>query len=148
MVERPSSTYGEFGDTHDAQYFKPESPYFVGDCMPFYHDGTFRLFYLLDENHHAARDGLGGHQWAQASSQDLVHWQHHPLAIPITQDREGSICTGSVFFHEGTYYGFYATRMRDHTQHLSLAASRDGIHFEKTEPNPFIMDPRIWLLRK
>ncbi len=42
------------------QYFKPEGPYFVGDCMPFYHDGTFRLFYLLDENHHAARDGLGG----------------------------------------------------------------------------------------
>ena len=130
------------------QYFKPQGSYFVGDCMPFYHDGTFRLFYLLDENHHAARDGLGGHQWAQASSQDLVHWQQHPLAIPITQDREGSICTGSVFFHEGTYYGFYATRMRDHTQHLSLAASRDGIHFEKTEPNLFIMDPRIWLLRK
>ena len=123
------------------QYFKPQGPYFVGDCMPFYHDGTFRLFYLLDENHHAARDGLGGHQWTQASSQDLVHWQHHPLAIPITQDREGSICTGSVFFHQGTYYGFYATRMRDHTQHLSLATSRDGIHFEKTEPNPFASPP-------
>lgn len=123
------------------QYFKPQDPYFVGDCMPFYHDRTFRLFYLLDENHHAARDGLGGHQWAQASSQDLVHWQHHPLAIPITEDREGSICTGSVFFQEGVYYGFYATRMRDYTQHLSLATSHDAIHFEKIAPNPFASPP-------
>ena len=123
------------------QYFKPQAPFYVGDCMPFFHGGIFRLFYLLDENHHAARDGLGGHQWAQASSEDLVHWQHHPLAIAISEDREGSICTGSVFFHEGTYYGFYATRMRDYTQHLSCATSQDGIHFAKTEPNPFASPP-------
>lgn len=123
------------------QYFKPQGPYFVGDCMPFYHEGTFRLYYLLDEQHHAARDGLGGHQWAQASSQDLVHWQHHPLAIPITHDDEGSICTGSVFFHAGTYYGFYATRRRDYTQHLGLATSHDALQFEKTQPNPLASPP-------
>jgi sucrose-6-phosphate hydrolase SacC (GH32 family) len=123
------------------QYYKPQGPYFVGDCMPFYHDGLFRLYYLLDEQHHAARDGLGGHQWAQAASTDLVHWQHHPLAIPITEEREGSICTGSVFFHDGAYYGFYATRLRDYTQHLSLATSRDAVHFEKTQPNPFASPP-------
>src|SRR5512137_419921 len=109
------------------QYFKPEGNYFAGDCMPFYHAGTFRLYYLLDENHHGALGGLGGHQWAQASSSDLVHWEHHPLAIPLTEEHEGSICTGSVFFYQDTYYGFYATRMRDWTQHLSLATSRDGI---------------------
>ena len=95
------------------QYFKPEGDLFVGDCMPFFHAGTFRLFYIRDENHHGALGGLGGHQRAQASSENLINWEHHPLAIPITEDREGSICTGSVFFHEGTYYGFYATRMRD-----------------------------------
>ena len=66
------------------QYFKPDNDFFVGDCMPFYHAGTFRLFYLLDENHHGALGGLGGHQWAQASSRDLVRWDHHPLAIPLT----------------------------------------------------------------
>ena len=123
------------------QYFKPDGDFFVGDCMPFYHAGTFRLFYLLDENHHGALGGLGGHQWTQASSQDLIYWDHHPLAIPLTDDREGSICTGSVFFHDDTYYGFYATRMRDRTQHLSLATSRDGVRFEKTAPNPFASPP-------
>ena len=124
------------------QYYKPEGARYVGDCMPFYHDGTFRLFYLLDEGHHTALGGLGGHQWAQASTEDLVHWTHHPLAIPITEEREGSICTGSLFWHDGTYYAFYATRMRDRTQHVSLATSQDGIHFFKTRPNPLISPPR------
>lgn len=119
------------------QYFKPEGDYFVGDCMPFYHAGVFRLFYLIDEGHHQALGGLGGHQWAQASTVDLKTWVHHPLAISIMEEREASICTGSVLHHDGTYYGFYATRMRDRSEHLSLAVSEDGVHFRKTLPNPF-----------
>jgi hypothetical protein len=115
------------------QYFTLQDNQYVADCMPFFHDGVFRLFYLVDKGHHTDLKGLGGHQWAQASSRDLVHWEHHGLAIAITQEGEGSICTGSVFFHEGTYYAFYATRMSDRTEHLSLATSRDGIHFEKTD---------------
>ncbi len=124
------------------QYFKPADPrLFVGDCMPFYHDGTFHLYYLQDENHHQALGGLGGHQWAHASTTDLVHWTHHPMAIPISADWECSICTGSTFYHAGTFYGFYATRTRDKSEHLSLAVSADGIHFIKTEPNPFASPP-------
>ncbi len=120
------------------QYFKPHDPrQFVGDCMPFFHQGVFHLFWLLDENHHHSLGGLGAHQWAHATTTDLVHWEHHPLAIPITAEREGSICTGSVFFHEGLFRAYYATRMRDRVEHLSLAVSSDGIRFEKTEPNPF-----------
>lgn len=123
------------------QYFTPAGGVFAGDCMPFFHDGVFHLYYLRDEQHHQALGGLGGHQWAHASTRDLVHWTHHPLAIPITEKREGSICTGSVFYHAGTYYGFYATRTRDRTQHLSLAISRDGILFDKVEPNPLASPP-------
>lgn len=125
------------------QYFKPfESHLFAGDCMPFFHAGTFHVYYLQDENHHGALGGLGGHQWAHASSTDLVHWTHHPLAIAIMQEWEKSICTGSTFFHEGTYYGFYATRMEDWTQHLSLATSPDGITFHKVAPNPMASPPK------
>jgi hypothetical protein len=120
------------------QYFKPaEEGQFVGDCMPFFHEGVFHLFWLLDEGHHHARGGLGCHQWAHSTTTDLVHWEHHPLAIPITNEREGSICTGSVFYHDGVYRAYYATRYPDWTEHLSLATSTDGIHFEKAEPNPF-----------
>ncbi len=67
-----------------------------------------------------------------------MNWTEHPLAIPITRESEGSICTGSVFFHDKTYYGFYATRGMDRAEKLSLATSSDGIHFTKTEPNPFL----------
>ncbi len=125
------------------QYFKPSGNHlFVGDCMPFFHDGTFHLFYLLDEDHHAMRNRLGGHQWAHATSTDLMQWTHHPLAIGITNEWEGSICTGSTLYANGLFYGFYATRMRDRTQHLSLATSHDGIHFQKIEPNPLASPPQ------
>ncbi len=60
------------------------------------------------------------------------------MAIPCTEEWEGSICTGSTFYHDGTFYGFYATRLTsDRTEKLSLAVSKDGITFEKTLPNPF-----------
>jgi len=119
------------------QYFKPAgASTFAGDAMPFTHDGIFHLIYLLDQGHHQDLSGLGGHQWAHATTTDLIHWEHHPLAIAITEPWEGSICTGSVFVHDGTFYAFYATRMRDWTQHLGLATSTDGIHFEKQAPNP------------
>ncbi|MBM3240537.1 hypothetical protein FJZ31_29995 [Candidatus Poribacteria bacterium] len=124
--------------TFSAQYWRPKGHNTnVGDCMPFFHDGIFHLFYLFDRRHHRSKWGLGAHQWAHTSTTDLIHWKHHPMAIPITEQWESSICTGSVFFHNGTYYGFYATRMPDRTQHLGLAISTDGINFQKTEPNPF-----------
>jgi hypothetical protein len=73
------------------QYFTPDGDFFVGDCMPFFHEGTFHLFYLLDEQHHQGKGGLGGHQWAHASSTDLEHWIHHPLALAIDEEWECSI---------------------------------------------------------
>jgi hypothetical protein len=124
------------------QYFKPPLPHlFAGDCMPFSYAGQFFLYYLLDEGHHQGLRGLGGHQWALATSHDLVEWTHHPLALPITADWEGSICTGSVLHHAGRFYAFYATRRRDFTQHLSLAVSRDGLSYEKLDPNPLFLPP-------
>lgn len=105
--------------------------------MPFFHAGVFHLYYLLDENHHQGKGELGGHQWAHASTRDLRYWQHHPLALGIDEGWEASICTGSVFFHASTYYAFYATRLPDRSEHLSVATSPDGIRFTKTTPNPF-----------
>lgn len=124
-------------DTGTMQYSRGPGGGSVGDCLPFFHDGVYHFYYLLDRRHHRSKAGLGAHQWAHSSSADLVRWTHHPLAIPITEQREGSICTGSMFFDGGTWYAFYATRMPDRSEHLSLAMSSDGIRFEKTLPNPF-----------
>lgn len=107
----------------------------VGDCMPFFHNGRFHLFYLFDRRHHGSKWRLGAHQWAHASSTDLKTWEHHPFAVPISRQWEGSICTGSTFFHQGTYYAFYAARMHDaRPGQLTVSTSTDGIHFTKGDP--------------
>ncbi|HEY3281344.1 MAG TPA: glycoside hydrolase family 32 protein [Armatimonadota bacterium] len=122
------------------QYWRPGRHFYVGDCLPFYHGGVFHFAYLLDRGHHTSKGGLGAHQWVQTTSTDLVHWQDEPMMIPVTDQREGSICTGSVYPHEGTYYAFYATRLGDWSEHLSLAVSPDGIHYTKTQPT-LILSP-------
>jgi beta-fructofuranosidase len=125
------------------QYYKPELPQcFVGDCMPFFHDGVYHLFYLLDENHHSGKGGRGGHMWAHASTSDLVQWAHHPLAIELGADGEiddASICTGSIFHHDGTYYAFYAARTTAREgERVCMATSRDGVTFRKHPQRPLV----------
>ena len=131
------------------QYWKPEAEdQFVGDMMPFWDGRRFHLFYLLDRNHHAEQGGLGGHQWAHASTADLIHWEHHPLALPIGQsgstDQHG-ICTGSIFEHNGQYHAYYATRVRrpdsSVMEVICQATSSDLVHFEKSPHNPMFSAP-------
>lgn len=124
------------------QYYKPNAPdEWVGDCMPFFDGKLFHFYYLLDEGHHQALGGLGGHQWAHATSPDLVTWTHHPLALAITEDEEVSICTGSIFAHGGVYYAFHAVRRPDKTQRLGIATSDDSIHFVKHPVPPHAEPP-------
>jgi len=133
--------------TTNIQYFKPaEEHLFSGDCMPYYNKGTFYLYWLLDEGHHAGLGGLGGHQWALSTSTDLVNWKHHPVALGIENEEwEKSICTGSVIVEKEKFYAFYSTRVKEgekvHEQ-LSYAISSDGGYtYVKQEPNPFYYPP-------
>jgi len=121
------------------QYYRPHHPdWHVGDCLPMWHDGTFHFYYLGDKRHHGSKNGLGAHQWAHVSSRDLKRWTFHDFAVPVSEQWEGSICTGSMFWHDGTYHAFYATRRTDNrAEYLSLATSADGIAFTKQQPNPF-----------
>lgn len=99
------------------------------------------MYWLLDEGHHSALNGLGGHQWCVSTSSDLKSWRHHPIAIGIDENWEKSICTGSVTFDGKQYYAFYATRLITQddqiNEQLSYAVSKDGLTFKKQKPNPF-----------
>ncbi|MDQ2731587.1 MAG: hypothetical protein M3Y56_08005, partial [Armatimonadota bacterium] len=96
----------------------------------------------------AEQGGLGGHQWAHASTSNFITWDHHPLALPIgppgSVDQHG-ICTGSIFEHEDVYNAFYATRIRNGDGSVSevvcRATSRDLIHFDKSPTNPLFPAP-------
>jgi len=105
----------------------------AGDCMPFYHDGVYHLFYLFDRRSHKSKWGLGAHQWAHVSSRDLLNWKRHPLAVAIDSQSEGSICTGSVIYHDGMFWAFYSVRMSDKSPAgIAWATSTDCISFTKT----------------
>lgn len=128
------------GNGENLQYWCPPNAYGVGDCMPFFQDGIFHFLYLLDRGHHSSKNGKGAHQWIQATSRDLIHWEHQPFVVPITRQNEGSICTGCVFFHDGVYHAFYANRSLDRGGILETSVSRDGIHFEK-QSGPLVLMP-------
>jgi hypothetical protein len=122
------------------QYWKPRGyNAWAGDCMPFFHDGTFHLFYLFDRHHHGSKWGQGAHQYAHLSSKDLVHWQEHPLAVPIVRQWECSMGTCDCIWHQGVYHMFYTDcgsrcEYNDKPQKGSwifAATSTDGIHFHK-----------------
>lgn len=116
------------------EFWKPRGDSAVGDCMPFFDGERWHLYYLQDRHAHRSKWGLGAHQWAHVSTADLERWEHHPLSVPITDAREGSICTGSVFLRDGEYRAYYAVRTIDGSPApLSVAVSRDGIRFAKTE---------------
>ncbi len=131
------------------QYWKPDAgDEFAGDIMPYWDGERFHLFYLLDHNHHADFGGLGGHHWAHASTADLAHWRHHPLAVPRGEPGaydENGICTGSIFECDGVYHAFYASRIRraDGSVHeaVSRAQGSDLVHFDKSPGNPLFFAP-------
>lgn len=128
--------------TGNMQYFAPVGTnLFVGDCIPYFKDGTYYLYWLIDSSHHASLGGLGGHQWVLSTTKDLKVWKHEPIVLGIDEMWEKSICTGSVAFANNQYYAFYATRLINAqgkvNEQLSYATSKDAIHFIKQKPNPF-----------
>jgi len=105
---------------------------FVGDCMPYADSGRYHVLWLWDRRHHRSKWGRGAHQWAHISTDDLENWQVHPMAVPITEDWEGSICTGSHIRCGDMQYLFYTVRTMDGSPApLRRSVSSDGYHFKK-----------------
>jgi hypothetical protein len=125
---------GEFSEIKNIQNWRPDGHNTgVGDCMPFAHDGVYHLFYLFDRRGHRSKWNLGAHQWAHISTRDFKKWEHHPMALAVDEQYEGSICTGSVVYHKGLFYAFYAVRMSDGSPaRMSWATSPDCINFTKS----------------
>jgi hypothetical protein len=122
------------------QYWRPRGfNTFVGDTMPVYFNDEFHFYYLFDRHHGASKWGMGAHQFAHASSKDLVHWTHHPRAVAITEQWECSIGTGMIVPYQGTYRAFYIQHGRrcwfKDAPHagdtIHVATGTDGLKFKK-----------------
>ena len=80
---------------------------YAGDCMLLWDDERLHLFYLFDRRQHTSKWNLGAHQYAHMSTTDLVHWERHPLAVPLDQSWECAIGTGDFIFVDGLYTAFF-----------------------------------------
>ncbi len=140
----------------NAQGWKPSEDVNVGDCMPYVNDGRYHVLYLKDRRHHYSKWTLGAHQWEHISTSDFDDWQVHPMAVPITEPYEGSICTGSWIKHGDTEYLYYTVRMFDRSPaHICRSISKDGYHFKKDKDFSFklsdkylgrsVRDPKVIL---
>ena len=118
----------------NAEGWYPGNGVFVGDCMPYTRDGEYHVLYLKDRHHHQSKWGLGGHQWDHISTKDFKTWYIHPMAIPITDPSDGSICTGSWIRKDGKEYLYYTARMgQGIPAPIRRSVSTDGYHFVKDE---------------
>ena len=80
----------------------------VGDVMPFYHNGEYHVFYLLNAS------GNADINWEHAVSRDLVHWKNLPPAILCdpkdkTGPEGGCMFTGSIIEHQGVFHAYYTS---------------------------------------
>ena len=126
--EIPPCVVGTF---ENAEGWMPGNGVFVGDCMPYLRDGEYHVLYLKDRHHHRSKWGMGAHQWEHISTKDFKTWSIHPMAVPITEPREGSICTGSWIRRGDREYLYYTVRRSGMPALIGRSVSTDGYHFEK-----------------
>ena len=131
-VEKNEEFPAVISSFENAEGWYPGNGVFVGDCMPYRRNDEYHVLYLKDRHHHKSKWGLGAHQWEHISTVDFKKWDIHPMAVPITDESEGSICTGSWIKDGDKEYLYYTVRMgRGIPAPIRRSVSSDGYNFEK-----------------
>lgn len=103
---QPSLKEKEVVDLTKQVFFKPSDGW-SGDYIPFYWDGKFRLFYLLDR--HAPNGHLDGIPWCLVETDDFVHFTPQGVMLPYgtEEDQDRCVYTGSVLRAQDKFHIFY-----------------------------------------
>ena len=142
-VEKKEEFPAVISGFENAEGWYPGNGVFVGDCMPYRRNDEYHVLYLKDRHHHKSKWGLGAHQWEHISTVDFKKWDIHPMAVPITDATETSICTGSWIKHGNLEYLYYTVRMgREIPAPIRRSVSSDGYHFEKDTDFGFAISER------
>ena len=125
-------------DFYRPQYhFLPAANWMNDPNGPIFHDGVFHMFYQY--NPHGAF--WGTMHWGHATSRDLLHWEHQPVALaptPDGPDKDG-VFSGCAVLHDGVPTLIY-TGVNPEVQ--CLATSTDGFKTWHKDPgNPVIAGP-------
>lgn len=123
----------------EATLFPASEAGYVGDPMPFYDEGKFHVFYLLDK-----RDGhTGYHPWALYETENFYKYEDAGEVIPYgetTDDQDIALGTGSVIKDkEGVYHAFYTGHndTRSPKEAIMHATSTDRKTWEKQPEDTF-----------
>ena len=122
-----------------------------------WYQGKYHVF----AQHNPHRPVWGPMHWAHATSDDLIHWEHQPIALypdqPYdTHDYNGGCFSGSAIDDNGILKIIYTGCVtgQSPSQCQCVAESSDGVNFIKSSYNPVIKppiistehfrDPKIW----
>ncbi|MFC0227151.1 glycoside hydrolase family 32 protein [Serratia aquatilis] len=119
-------------------------------------DGVYHVFF----QHHPYDENWGPMHWGHATSKDLVHWQHQPIALAPGDDYDKDGCfSGCAVDDNGVLTLIYTGHVwlgqaGDDSQLREvqcLATSHDGINFIKQGPVlsapegiMHFRDPKVW----
>lgn len=126
-----------------------------GFCM---FNGKYHFFY----QHYPYGAVWGPMHWGHVVSEDLVNWEHLPIALAPDKDYDNDgVFSGSGIEKDGKLYLMYTGNISlpddVHLQKQCLAVSEDGVNFTKSEKNPIVeapdnldmscadfRDPKVW----
>lgn len=124
-------------------FYKPANGW-VGDLIPFSHDGQFYLYYLHDTRNGKNEDDYGfGTTWNLLITKDGVQIEDKGIVLPTGSDEDvdRSCYTGCVLQgKDGAFHMFYTAQNHHNPrfcrdgrsiQYVMHATSKDLIHWEK-----------------
>ncbi len=122
-------------------HFTPEKGWMNDPNGMIWFNGLYHLYYQYYPN------GIkwGAMHWGHASSEDLINWKHHPIAL--FPDKKGTIFSGTIIYSPGfdkskQLIAFF-THFKFGLQRQSIALSNDTINWEKYINNPILKNPGI-----
>jgi fructan beta-fructosidase len=144
-ASKPDKSY--YNELYRPQFhFTPEKNWHNDPNGLVYYDGEYHLFYQYNPN----GKEWGYMHWGHAVSEDLIHWEHLPVAIyPDEDSKDKEFCTafsGSAIVDEKNLLGkqkgdnktlviFYTSK--ECGQRIAYSTDR-GRTWEKFEGNPII----------
>jgi beta-fructofuranosidase len=126
-------------DPHRPRYhFLPPAHWMNDPNGPTYWKGTYHLFY----QYNPGAAVWGDMHWGHATSTDLIHWKHRPIALapsPGGPDKDGCF-SGSAFVYDQTPHLVY-TGVWPEVQCLALSEDPQLLTWTKFKSNPVVAAP-------
>lgn len=121
-------------------HYRPQKGWINDPNGLVYFDGYYHVFYQHAPDHETPwKQPM---HWGHARTKDFINWEELPIALcPDEEYDENGCWSGTATVKDGVLYLLYASikgQNKEQIQSVSVAYSRDGIHFEKYEKNPVI----------